>query len=333
VADKYQALLFVSFGGPDGPEDVIPFLENVLRGRNVPRERMLAVAEHYNSFGGKSPINEQNLALIEALKPALAAAEIDLPIYFGNRNWHPLLPDTVREMQQAGVSRALAFVTSGFSCYSGCRQYRENIATAIKEVGAGAPEVEKIRVFHNHPLFLETVVELVQDSISESGVTGFEYEVVFCAHSIPDGMAKRSAYEIQLREAARIIAEKLELPHYSLAFQSRSGPPTQAWLEPDICDHLSNIKESGRKHVFVMPLGFISDHMEVIYDLDHEAKDHAADIGLGFTRVPTPGVHPKFVQMIVELVKERLSDSSERACMGTLPPNPDRCPGNCCLPR
>ena len=222
----YQALLVVSFGGPDGPDDVMPFLENVLRGKNVPRERMLEVAEHYYHFGGKSPINEQNLALIEALKGELEKTGPNLPIYFGNRNWHPLLPDTLKQMKEDGVEKAIAFFTSAFSCYSGCRQYRENIAEARKQVGEGAPEVDLLRKFYNHPGFVDTMVELTEDamkSLSDPDQT----RVLFCAHSIPDVMAEHSNYERHFGEASRLVAERARAQTLGvgLPVQERSTPP------------------------------------------------------------------------------------------------------------
>ena len=330
--NKYDALIVVSFGGPNGPEDVLPFLENVVRGKPVPRARLLEVAEHYQHFGGKSPINEQNLALIDALKVELENKGPQLPIYFGNRNWHPYLPETLAQMRDDGVKRALAFFTSGFSCYSGCRQYRENIAEAQKEVGPGAPEVDLLRKFYNHPGFIEAMSDLTTGKLDElSEQARLKNKVLFAAHSIPQSMADHSRYELQLQEASRLVAESAELPDWELVYQSRSGPPTQAWLEPDICDRIEELKSEGYLAVTVIPVGFISDHLEVLFDLDTEAKDKAAECGLEMVRVPTVGTHPKFVSMIGELIRERVGLQTERRALGTLGPSYDVCPPNCCL--
>ncbi|MFM9023825.1 MAG: ferrochelatase, partial [Planctomycetaceae bacterium] len=256
----YDAVLLVSFGGPDGPDDVMPFLENVLRGRNVPRERMVEVAEHYHHFGGKSPINEQNLALLAALRDELDRHGPRLPVYWGNRNWHPLLTDTLREMADAGVKRAIAFVTSAFSCYSGCRQYRENIAAAREAVGPRAPEVDKIRVFFNHPGFVEPMAANVRAALERfpadvrAGVP-----VLFTAHSIPMSMADTSRYVPQLEESSRLVAERAGAHDWRLVWQSRSGPPTQPWLEPDVCDVIRQQHADGVRGIVIAPIGFISD--------------------------------------------------------------------------
>src|SRR6185503_5423415 len=254
MSQPYDALLIVSFGGPDGPKDVLPFLENVLRGRNVPRERMLEVAEHYYQFGGKSPINDQNRALIAALEKELAAHGPRLPIYWGNRNWHPLLPDTLRKMAADGVQRALAFVTSAYSSYSSCRQYRENIAAAQTEVGPTAPQIDKLRAFFNHPGFIEPMVENTRAALEKIPVERRQdAELVFTAHSIPAAMAATSRYEEQLHEASRLLADGVgSNVKWNLVYQSRSGPPQQPWLEPDICDFIeSRHQKSPFKDVVV----------------------------------------------------------------------------------
>ncbi|MCX6365751.1 MAG: ferrochelatase [Armatimonadetes bacterium] len=318
---NYDALLVLSFGGPEGPDDVIPFLQNVTAGRNIPAERLAEVAEHYQHFGGISPINAQNRALIAALK----ASDFPLPIYFGNRNWHPFVTDTVAQMKADGIKNALAFVTSAFSSYSGCRQYREDIAKAREAVGDGAPEFGKIRVFYNHPLFIEVMAERVNEALSQ---LPHGSRVVFTAHSIPIGMARGCDYEAQLTEAAGLIAEACGVENFDLAYQSRSGPPQVPWLEPDILDYLHGLNAPG---VAVVPLGFVSDHMEVLYDLDHEAKHLAEELGISFVRAATAGTHPKLIQMIHELVNERQSDSPIRLTVGTRGPNPDVCRENCCL--
>jgi len=327
----YDALLLVSFGGPEKRDDVLPFLENVLRGRNVPRERMLEVAEHYYHFDGASPINSQNRALIEALRGELATAGVNLPIYWGNRNWFPLLPDTVRQMRDDGVRRALAFFTSAFSSYSGCRQYRENVAAAREAVGPGAPEIDKLRSFFNHPGFIEPMAEHVGKALGEierdhRGAA----RIVFTAHSIPSSMAAGCRYEAQLQEASRLVGNLVGHPQFDVVYQSRSGPPTQPWLGPDVGEHLRHLASQGIRDVVVVPIGFISDHMEVLFDLDYEAKHIAEEVGIAMRRVPTAGTHPRFVRMIRELIQERLTAAPERAALGTLGPSHDVCPVDCC---
>lgn len=302
----YDALLVVSFGGPEKEADVIPFLENVLRGRGVPRERMLEVARHYYRFGGRSPINDENRALIAALQEELRAHRIALQVYWGNRNWHPLLADTVRQMQADGVERALAFVTSAFSSYSGCRQYREDIARAQRQIGDGAPRIDKLRGFFNHPGFIQAMTERVRAALEKIAADRRETApLIFTAHSIPVSMALTSDYQRQLQEAARRIGERLGR-EWRIAYQSRSGPPSQPWIEPDIGSVLRDIAASGARNAVVAPLGFISDHMEVVYDLDTEARELADGLGLNMIRAGTAGTHPRFVAMIRELIEERL---------------------------
>ena len=321
----YDAILLLSFGGPEKPDDVIPFLENVLRGRNVPRERMLAVAEHYYHFGGKSPINDQNRALIASLERELAGHGLQLPIYWGNRNWHPLLADTLRQMRDDGVRNALAFVTSVFSSYSGCRQYLEDIERARGEVD-GAPQIHKLRKFYNHPLFIEAQADEVRDVLGDRRA-----KILFTAHSVPMSMAETSDYQKQLQESCRLVAEQLgvsEHPNdWRLVYQSRSGPPNQPWLEPDIAGVIREMDPGA--HVVVVPIGFISDHMEVVYDLDTEAQAVARAAGVNMVRASTVGVHPKFVRMIRELIEERFGLRPPRA-IGQYPPSHDVCPAGCC---
>src|SRR5882724_661083 len=260
----YDAILIVSFGGPEGMNDVIPFLENVLRGRNVPRERMLAVAQHYEMFGGVSPINEQNRKLIAALGQELQTSGPNLPIYRGNRNWHPMLSDTVRQMANDGVKHALAFVTSAYSSFSSCRQYLQNIAEAQAAAGAGAPQIDKLRVFYNHPLFIEANVNQIQAAFEQlAQAARAKTRLVFTAHSIPESMAVNADYEDQLKESSGLIAGALEIQNWCLVYQSRSGSPTEPWLGPDICDHLMELAAAGDRDVVVAPIGFVSDHMEV----------------------------------------------------------------------
>jgi ferrochelatase len=325
---QYDAVLVLSFGGPEKPEDVIPFLENVLRGRNVPHERMLEVAEHYHHFGGKSPINDQNRALIAALEEELLQNGPQLPVYWGNRNWHPLLADTLRQMQADGVKRAVAYATSAFSSYSGCRQYLEDIERARAEVGPESPQVDKLRLFYNHPLFIEAATNRVQEALDRvpcNRRTGME--ILFTAHSVPLSMASASDYVNQLNEACRLVADRLALPAWRLVYQSRSGPPGQPWLEPDIGDVLRSTPP-GRT-VLITPIGFISDHMEVLYDLDTEARDICSGLGVKMIRAATVGVHPKFIAMIRELIRERMGLCEPRA-VGNFGPSHDDCPATCC---
>lgn len=332
MSQTYDALLIVSFGGPEGMKDVMPFLANVLRGRNVPEARMREVAHHYELFGGVSPINEQNRRLIAALERELEENGPRLPVYWGNRNWHPLLADTLRQMRDDGVKSALAFITSAYSSYSGCRQYREEIERAREEVGEGAPRVEKLRAFFNHPGFVGPNVENLRatlEKIPEERRSAAH--VAFTAHSVPSSMAAGCDYERQLLETCRLVAEGAGAGRWRLVFQSRSGPPTQTWLGPDICDHLRELKESDARDVVVAPVGFISDHMEVIYDLDTEASKVADELGLTMVRVPTVGAHPQFVRMIRELVLERMDDAVPRRALGSFPPSHDVCPTDCCL--
>jgi ferrochelatase len=287
---RYDAVLLLSFGGPEKNEDVIPFLENVLRGRNVPRERMLEVAEHYYHFNGRSPINQQCRDLIEALKPL-----VDVPIYWGNRNWHPMLADTVRQMKEDGVKRAVAIATSAFGSYSGCRQYQEDIDKARAAV-EGAPEIDKIPPFWNHEGFIGAMTDRVHDALLNLPGAG----VVYTAHSVPVAMAAASPYVQQLQAAAAKVNERLKLGEVVFAYQSRSGPPTQPWLEPDIGDF---IRAYGAWKLIVVPIGFLSDHMEVLYDLDHEAADVAKGRDIEFVRAGTVGTHPLFVAGLADLVR------------------------------
>jgi protoporphyrin/coproporphyrin ferrochelatase len=327
----YDSLLVVSFGGPEKTEDVIPFLENVTRGRNVPPERLQEVAKHYYHFGGKSPINDQNRALISALETQLAAENISLPIYWGNRNWHPLLADTLRQMKEHGRKHALAFVTSAYSSYSGCRQYRENIAEACCEVGEEAPRIDKLRVFYNHPGFVTACVERGREALSRFSPSEIEnLRFVVTAHSIPSSMANSSDYEKQLSETTRLVADALNLPARDLVYQSRSGPPSQPWLAPEILDHLRALHSEGVRNVLVSPLGFTSDHLEVLYDLDLEAQELADSLGIKMVRAGTAGTHPAFVKGICQLVQERLIDGTPKAAIGLFPANHDFCPHGCC---
>jgi protoporphyrin/coproporphyrin ferrochelatase len=328
----YDALLVVSFGGPESNEEVIPFLENVLRGKNVPRERMLAVAEHYYHFGGKSPINEQNRQLISALQAELDQHGPKLPIYWGNRNWHPLLPETLQQMKQDGIRRALAFMTSAFSSYSGCRQYRENVVQAQVQVGLGAPDVDKLRVFYNHPGLIHAMADRVRAALETLPHAARDRAlVIYTAHSIPLSMAQSSNYGKQLEESCRLVSEELGRTGDRLVFQSRSGPPTQPWLEPDLLDFLRQVKQENlASGVVIAPIGFISDHMEVLYDIDTEAAQLCAELQLPMVRGGTVGTHPKFVSMIRELILERMDKTGERVALGTMGASHDVCPVDCC---
>lgn len=330
----YDSLLVVSFGGPESRDDVLPFLENVLRGKPVPRERMLEVAEHYYHFGGVSPINQQCRELIAALRTELDAAGISLPIYWGNRNWHPLLPDTLSEMAQAGHRRTLAFFTSAYSSYSGCRQYRENIAIAQQAVGETAPAVDKLRMFYNHPRFIAANIDRLKSAIQQlPDEVRATSQVLFTAHSIPFLMADNCNYVRQLNETCRLTAEQLGLPpeRWQLVYQSRSGRPQDPWLEPDILDAVKSLHAAGTSGVVIAPIGFLSDHMEVLFDLDEEAKLLCESLGMPMARSATVGHHPQFITMIRELIEERLGLRTEKVAMGQYPANHDVCPQDCCL--
>lgn len=329
---NYDAILVVSFGGPESREDVVPFLENVLRGRNVPRERLLAVAEHYYHFDGKSPINQQTRDLIAALTAELAQHGPKLPVYWGNRNWHPMLAETLAQMKRDGIRRALSFVTSAYSSYSGCRQYRENISRAQDEVGPGAPEVEKLRVFFNHPGFIEATEARLRDGLRQiPGSARQNIQVVYIAHSIPMSMANSCDYVRQLEEVRKLVSTRLGVTNDALVYQSRSGAPGQPWLEPDILDYLREVKNRNLATAIVLaPISFISDHMEVLYDLDIEAKQLCDSLSLPLARAKTVGVHPAFIAMIRELIEERMNPEMERRALGALGPRQDVCAETCC---
>ncbi|HEX9203084.1 MAG TPA: ferrochelatase [Vicinamibacteria bacterium] len=328
---SYDAFLLVSFGGPERMEDVMPFLENVLRGRSVPEERLRAVAAHYERFSGVSPINAQNRALLEALRAEFDRHGLRLSLYWGNRNWHPLLPDTMKRMADDGISRAIAFVTSAFSSYSSCGQYLEDIAKARAAVGERAPRIDKVRAFYNHPGFIEAMSDRVRAAFEELPAgRRAAARLAFTAHSIPLAMASRCAYVAQLEEACRLVAAGAGRTEWGLAYQSRSGAPHQLWLEPDILDHLRVLRDQGATDVVVAPIGFVSDHMEVRYDLDLEARGRAEELGLNLVRAGTAGSHPRFVSMVRELVEERQRETPERPALGTRGPVPDVCPEGCC---
>jgi protoporphyrin/coproporphyrin ferrochelatase len=333
---RYDSFLLVSFGGPEGRDDVLPFLENVTRGRGVPRARLEQVAEHYYRFGGVSPINRHCRDLLAAIEKDFAAGGIDLPVYWGNRNWDPLLTDTVAAMAADGRRHAVAFVTSAYSSYSGCRQYLENIERARAEVGHDAPRIDKLRPYFNHPGFIEPFADAVRAAARTLPLSvQNDYDLVFTAHSIPEAMAAASgpagnAYPRQFAEASRLVAERVGgAGAWRLAYQSRSGPPSVPWLGPDIGDVLTELAESGSAAVVVVPVGFISDHLEVAYDLDVEAAGLAGRLGLPLARAATPAADPRFVAMITELVAERSSDAPPRA-LGDLGPPLGTCGSGCC---
>jgi ferrochelatase len=328
---EYDSVLLVSFGGPEQRADVMPFLENVVRGKNVPPDRLKEVAKHYNHFEGKSPLNDQNRALIAALEEELRTHDIDLPVYWGNRNWNPFILDALRQMRADGKKRALAFFTSAYSSYSGCRQYLENIEQARTDLGDDAPIVDKLRAFYNHPGFIEANVDRLLAALETLPKERRECaRVAFSGHSIPAAMAETSDYTEQLEETARLVAEGARHERWQLAYQSRSGPPHVPWLGPDILEHLDALAQINVKDVVAAPIGFLSDHMEVLWDLDHEARDYAGGLGITLTRAPTVGIHPAFVSMIRELIEERLGRVSVRPALGKRGPYRDECPTDCC---
>jgi protoporphyrin/coproporphyrin ferrochelatase len=322
-AHPYDALLIVGFGGPEKPEDVMPFLENVTRGRAIPRERLLEVAEHYQHFGGVSPINQQVRDLIAHLEPELRRAGICLPLYWGNRNWTPLLTDTVREMTRKKVRRALAVVLAAYGSYSSCRQYLENIEAARQAAGPEAPRIDKVRLFYNHPGFVAANAEHLREALATQTAPD-PIHIVFTAHSIPRVMADGCAYAAQLQETCRLIASEAGIPRerWTLAYQSRSGRPSDPWLEPDILDHLRALHTGGVRSTVIQPVGFLSDHVEVLYDLDEEARTLCDQLGLRLQRARTAGCHPRFVGMLRELIQERIA----------APGLADTCAPDCCPP-
>jgi ferrochelatase len=332
----YDAILFLSFGGPEGMGDVMPFLANVLRGKNVPEARIQEVAHHYERFGGVSPINAQNRNLIKDLKGELISRKIALPVYWGNRNWHPLLTDTIKQMKDDGIKHALAFVTSAYSSYSGCRQYLEDIQSAQAEV-PGAPQIDKLRPFYNHPDFIQANVQNLMAGLEQFEAGQREsVHIAFTAHSLPLAMAQTCAYHDQLLEACRLVTEARNVSGkfdtQALVFQSRSGPPTQPWLGPDILDHIRQVHTDGTKFILIHPIGFLSDHMEVIYDLDFEAQNLATSLGIKLVRSSTAGTNALFSRMMGDLVQERIQskEGKERKSVGHDQAAPDFCQPDCC---
>lgn len=318
ISPPVDALLLLSFGGPEAPEDVMPFLENVTKGRGVPRERLLAVSEHYLALGGRSPINDLNRSLRERLGQA-----IPLPVYWGNRNWHPMLEDTVRQMTGDGVKHALVFATSAFGSYSGCRQYSEDLIRASEAVIDG-PKLTKLRTFPDHPLLIDAWVE----SITRAREGRSDARLIFTAHSIPVSMASTGPYESQLRASAAIIAERCGFDGFELAYQSRSGPPSVPWLEPDVGFLVARLASEGVTRVVVAPLGFLQDHVEVVWDLDHELQERCDALGVTLARAKTPGEDPRLVELVAELVRERIENTPKRSLLGAS--TPDVCAADCC---
>lgn len=304
----FDALLLLSFGGPEGPEQVMPFLENVTRGRGIPRERLESVAEHYLHFGGVSPINGINRQLITAIEAELGERGLEMPVYFGNRNWEPYIEDTVERMRADGVRRAAVFTTSAWGGYSGCTQYQEDIARGRAAVGDGAPELTKLRQYFDHPL----LVEMFADAVAEAATTlpedlRADARLVFTAHSIPLRAASRCGpdlYERQVGYTAGLVAAAAGYREYDQVWQSRSGPPQVPWLEPDVGDHLHVLAAAGTKAVIVCPVGFVADHIEVVWDLDNELAEQAAEAGIAFARATTPNAQPRFARLVVDLIDE-----------------------------
>lgn len=355
-AAPYDALLLYSFGGPNKPEDVVPFLRNVTAGKGIPDERLEEVGEHYYGFGGKSPINEQNLALKAALEAELADRGIDLPVVWGNRNWAPYTGDAVDELEKLGAERAVALVTSAYSSYSGCRQYREDLAITLDKRGQLGPDgstgvqFDKVRSYFNHPGFAQANVDAVVEAYAElvaQGGSGADAKLVFVTHSIPDTMEAASrishaTYSEQHLDLAGVVAAQVaeRLGHdvpWDLAYCSRSGPPSQPWLEPDVNDHLETLAGEGLRNVVLSPIGFISDHMEVAYDLDTEALATAKDLGMTAVRAGTVGTRQPFVSGLVDLLLERAAlargDEVTEATVGSLPALRSVCAPGCCLRR
>jgi ferrochelatase len=331
----FDAILWLSFGGPEGPDDVMPFLRNVTRGRNVPDSRLALVAEQYALFGGVSNINAQNRDAIDAVSSELRRRGIHLPIYFGNRNWSPYVADTVAEMLQDGRRRALVFATSAYGSYSACRQYREDMESAITDNDAnGTLELVKIRHFYNHPIFIQCLLDGIADVINEGfDPTGAETAIVATAHSIPLEMGGRDRYEAQLAAVRSILARDLSTQFSTeltidMAFQSRSGPPSQPWLEPDISVKLDSLYAQGIREVLVVPIGFLSDHQEVRYDLDRLAQQHAAELGITFHRSATVARSPRFAQLVADLISEELNVTSFASVDDTISGRP--CAMDCC---
>ena len=329
-AHEYDAILIVSFGGPEGPDDVMPFLDNVLRGLKVPLPVKARIAKRYERFGGISPINRETRSFIEALEIELQNNGLKLPIYWGNRNWHPMLPDTLRRMADDGIKSAIAYATSTFSSYSGCRKYREDLYEAIQGID-NPPHIDKLRIGYNHPGFIAAVTDRTLEALEHAPTSQEEVVLIFTAHSLPLSMAQCTDYEAQLREACSLVGQAVEINSWQLAYQSNNASYGEPWLEPDITDALEKIKSSGSSKVVIVPIGFVCDHMEVVLDLDIEAKEQANSLDLQMVRAGTVGKHPAYVAMVRDLIIERMSKDPKRQYLGNRGANGDYCTPNCCL--
>ena len=327
---SYDAVVVLSFGGPEGPDDVLPFLRNVTRGREVPEDRLMEVAQHYQAFGGISPINGQNREFVQHLSAELDRRGFDLPVLFGNRNWYPYLKNTLDSAVENGYARILVLVTSAFSSYSGCRQYIEDIETAVESVGSRMPlAVDKIRPFYNSSGFIEALQDNLRVTLDEfHDDEKQDVEILFTAHSIPFSMSVNCEYENQLIEACGLVMDQFGGHPWQLVFQSRSGPPTQPWLEPDVCDV---IKTSQYRNIIACPIGFVSDHMEVLFDLDVDAKAVCENRGIKFGRVAAVGTNPRFVSGMTDLIEQRCGTLQEVVTLGSHGEWLDRCKVGCCL--
>ena len=326
---RFDSLLLLSFGGPENSDDVMPFLRNVTAGRGVPDERLAVVAEQYELFGGKSPINELNQQLLCALDEELASRGHEMATFWGNRNWHPFVTDTIADLKSLGHTSTVCLVTSAFSSYSGCRQYHEDLDRARNEV-PGAPNIERVRVYWDHPDFLGTAAELLAESRDAAGLSS-ETPVLHSAHSLPLSMAANCDYQQQLNEAASIVNELAGMRGpYEVVFQSRSGPPSVPWLTPDIDQRIHELAEQGTQELLVHPLGFVADHMEVLFDLDTQSAAAAKEAGVKMVRTPTVGTHPRFVSMLVDLVEEAAGLRADRPSLSKSGPRPDKCNSQCC---
>jgi ferrochelatase len=334
VKQSYEAVLLISYGGPEKPDDVLPFLENVLAGTHVPRERIVEVARRYDLFGGVSPVNAESRALVAALVTELNEHGPHVPVYWGNRHWHPFLAEAIQQMADDGVRRAVAFVTSAFGSYPGCRRYLEEIEAARQSVGPDAPQIDKLRLFYNHPGFIESTCDRVRAALGEIPAERRpEARIVYTAHSIPVPMARKCRYEAQLHEACRLVSERLDRADWALVYQSRSGRPSDPWLEPSLGDHLRQLADEGTvRDLVIAPIGYLYENMEIVYDLDVEAASLCDQLGLNVVRSAVVGAHPRFVTMIRELILERTEDEPTRLALGPDGPSPDVCPPDCCPP-
>lgn len=329
-ARDYDAVLVVSFGGPEGSDDVMPFLDNVLAGLRVPPPVKARIARRYQRFGGVSPINAHTREFIAALERELAASGPGLPVYWGNRNWRPMLGDTFARMAADGVRRAIAYVTSTFSSYSGCRKYREDLHDAVDGLD-GAPHIDKLRIGYNHPGFIAAMSDRLREAFARSPADAPPPALLFTAHSLPLSMAERCDYQAQLREACALSAVAAGAGPWELVYQSQNASYGEPWLGPDIEAALESVHEAGHKDVVVAPIGFVCDHMEVVLDLDVEAAEKAAALGLNMVRAGTVGAHPAYVGMVRELILERMTANPDRAVLGNRGPSHDYCPADCCL--